>query len=142
MNRSTRTKLAVAMLATAGAFASAAADAAPAHVQVQVQLPGPPAGYATVQGQPVAVYGQPQPVYRQPQAVYGRPQAVYAQPAIVPVQAACAAPRWDPRVRYMPGQVVRRHGDLWVARRVSARVYNENSPPEWTPRYWAQAVCR
>ena len=53
----------------------------------------------------------------------------------------CGAPRWDPSVRYLPGQVVWRHGELWVARGVSARVYNENSPPEWTPNYWAPAVC-
>lgn len=55
--------------------------------------------------------------------------------------AGCRAPRWDPHVRYRPGQVVRRHGELWIARPVSARVWNENSPPEQTPRYWRHAVC-
>ena len=58
------------------------------------------------------------------------------------MRSACRAPRWHPHVRYMPGQVVRRQGELWVARPISARVWNENSPPEWTPKYWAPAVCR
>lgn len=136
MNRSTRSKLAVGVLAVVAACASAASNAAPAHVQVQVQVPG------QVYGQPQAVYGAPQAVYGQPPVVYQQPAGAYGRPAIVPVQAACGAPRWDPRVRYMPGQVVRRHGELWVARGVSARVYNENSPPEWTPQYWTPAVCR
>lgn len=55
---------------------------------------------------------------------------------------ACAATRWNPRARYMPGDVVRRHGEVYMARRVSARVWNVNSPPEWTPNYWAPARCR
>lgn len=54
---------------------------------------------------------------------------------------ACDAGRWDPQVRYMPGDVVRRHGELFMARRISARVWNVNSPPEWTPSYWVPARC-
>ncbi len=53
----------------------------------------------------------------------------------------CGAPRWEPQVRYAPGMVVRRHGELFIARRVSAHVWNVNSPPEWTPNYWAPAQC-
>ena len=44
-------------------------------------------------------------------------------------------------MRYMPGQVVRRHGNLYIATDVSASVWNVNSPPEWTPNYWVPAVC-
>ena len=54
----------------------------------------------------------------------------------------CRAPEWDPNARYMPGQVVWREGKLWIATDVSANVYNVNSPPEWTPRYWVRARCR
>lgn len=54
----------------------------------------------------------------------------------------CRAPEWDPNARYMPGQVVWREGKLWAATDVSAQVYNVNSPPEWTPRYWVRAHCR
>ncbi len=53
----------------------------------------------------------------------------------------CGAQRWDPQVRYAPGEVVRRHGDVYVATRASAHVWNVNSPPEWTPNYWAPAHC-
>lgn len=54
---------------------------------------------------------------------------------------SCSAQRWDPQLRYAPGEVVRRHGGLYVARRASAHVWNVNSPPEWTPNYWAPAHC-
>lgn len=53
----------------------------------------------------------------------------------------CRAPRWDPSARYMPGDTVRRHGELYTATRLSAHVWNVNSPPEWTPRYWVPARC-
>jgi hypothetical protein len=55
---------------------------------------------------------------------------------------ACRAPRWDPNARYMPGDTVRRHGELYTARGISAHVWNVNSPPEWTPKYWVPARCR
>src|SRR5438309_209696 len=55
---------------------------------------------------------------------------------------ACEAPRWDPNQRYMPGQAVRRNGEVYVATDASRHVYNVNSPPEWTPNYWAPAHCR
>lgn len=54
---------------------------------------------------------------------------------------ACRVPRWDPGMRYMPGDTVRRHGELYMARGISARVWNVNSPPEWTPNYWVPARC-
>jgi len=53
----------------------------------------------------------------------------------------CDAPRWDPNVRYLPGQAVWRKGRLYVATDVSASVFNVNSPPEWTPNYWVRARC-
>ncbi|MGZ5179903.1 MAG: hypothetical protein ACXWC2_05470 [Ramlibacter sp.] len=82
-----------------------------------------------------------------PQVVVVRPVAMDAQDAPrwrhadAAMAGACAAPGWDPRVRYMPGQVVWQAGSLWIARGRSASVWNENSPPEWTPSYWAPAVC-
>ncbi|HUR90318.1 MAG TPA: hypothetical protein VMZ74_14620 [Ramlibacter sp.] len=55
---------------------------------------------------------------------------------------SCDAPRWDPNHRYMPGESVRRNGEVFVATETSRHVYNVNSPPEWTPNYWAPARCR
>jgi hypothetical protein len=57
-------------------------------------------------------------------------------------QRSCDAPRWDPNHRYMPGESVRRKGEVYVATETSRHVYNVNSPPEWTPNYWAPARCR
>lgn len=54
----------------------------------------------------------------------------------------CGVARWDPSLRYMPGDAVWRRGELFVARGISARVWNVNSPPEWTPNYWRPAACR
>jgi hypothetical protein len=130
----------VAALAVLAAAAAPAADAA-TSVHIDVALPGAVQPYrAPVQVvQPVRQVVPVQPVYGHPgytQAQYGGYQRA------VPVQQACGAPRWDPRVRYMPGQVVWRQGSLWMAKGVSARVWNENSPPEWTPQYWTQAACR
>jgi non-ribosomal peptide synthetase component E (peptide arylation enzyme) len=53
----------------------------------------------------------------------------------------CDAAKWDPNRRYMPGDAVRRKGEVYVATQVSRHVYNVNSPPEWTPNYWAPARC-
>lgn len=53
----------------------------------------------------------------------------------------CDAARWDPNRRYMPGDAVRRKGEVYVATPASRHVYNVNSPPEWTPNYWAPARC-
>jgi hypothetical protein len=65
----------------------------------------------------------------------GRYHDRYAQ------HAACRAPRWNPQTRYMSGDTVRRNGELYQARRISDRVYNVNSPPEWTPNYWVEVRC-
>ena len=54
----------------------------------------------------------------------------------------CEAPQWDPNHRYLPGETVRRKGEVYVATETSRHVYNVNSPPEWTPNYWAPARCR
>lgn len=137
MSRSSRSRVLAALLAagTLGAFGGAHAATS---VHISVGLPGPAVHAVPVH--PHAVH----PVHAPSQPVY--------VPAPVHVQghrhdghgwdSACRAPRWNPHVRYMPGQVVRRHGELFVARGISARVWNENSPPEWTPRYWAAAQCR
>lgn len=94
----------------------------------------------------------PQPVYVEPaRPVYGPP--VYGPPAYAyesheyehggrwHEREGCHAHRWDPNVRYMPGQAVWRNGQVYVARGISSQVYNQNSPPEWTPNYWAPARC-
>lgn len=86
------------------------------------------------------------PVYSAPRVVVAQaPVYVQAPPQPQYVQAGdwntCGAPRWDPDMRYMPGQVVRRRGNLYIATDLSASVWNVNSPPEWTPDYWVPAVC-
>ena len=87
------------------------------------------------------------PVYQSAPQIVVQVQQRYAQPTRVRYAHAgavsqCAAPAWDPSVRYMPGQVVWQAGNLWVASGLSASVWNENSPPEWTPTYWMPAACR
>jgi hypothetical protein len=107
----------------AGAFLALASGTASAHDRASV----------------VVQYGQPAPqiVVQAPMVVaQAVPHRRYAH------AGGCAVPGWDPRVRYMPGQVVWQGGSLWVATDLSASVWNENSPPEWTPSYWVPAVCR
>ncbi|HET6789346.1 MAG TPA: hypothetical protein VFH49_15375 [Aquabacterium sp.] len=41
----------------------------------------------------------------------------------------------------MPGDKVTRLGNYYVATDLSASVWNENSPPEWTPDYWDPTTC-
>ena len=53
----------------------------------------------------------------------------------------CDAAPWNPNQRYFPGQAVWRKGEVYVATEASRHVYNVNSPPEWTPNYWAPARC-
>ena len=129
MNRSMKQGIATTVLALGALGAAAAANAGDLHIAVRVQQP--------VQVQPVQV-----PVHQVYQGHEG-----YESPRGYRQQqnwggSDCRAPRWDPDVRYMPGQLVRRQGNLYVARRASARVWNVNSPPEWTPQYWAYAECR
>jgi len=127
MNRSMKHRIATTVLALGALGAAAAANAGDIHVSVRMQRP--------VQVQPV-----PMPVH-QVYEQYESPRG-YRQQRQNWGGNDCRAPRWDPDVRYMPGQLVRRQGDLFVAKRVSARVWNVNSPPEWTPQYWAYAECR
>ena len=141
MQSTIRSLLAAVPVALCAAGASAAGHAGhPVAVHVH-QVHGAP-GHGP--GQPVygvPGYGPGQPVYGgHPHDPYGGYGARH--PGMAPAQAACGAPRWNPRQRYMPGQVVWRRGSLWMAKGVSARVWNENSPPEWTPQYWVQAICR
>lgn len=132
MNRSMKHRLATTVLALGALGAAAAANAGDLHVAVRVQ-------------QPVQVQ-QAQPVHMPVHQVYQGYEGYEAPRGYRQQQnwggSDCRAPRWNPDVRYMPGQLVRRHGSLYVAKRVSARVWNENSPPEWTPQYWAYAECR
>lgn len=93
------------------------------------------------------VLGAPSPVYVAPaRPVAVQPPVAYAgewRGARSPVWRgdSCRAARWDPEERYMPGDAVWRHGQMYVATRLSARVWNVNSPPEWTPNYWVPARC-
>lgn len=88
------------------------------------------------------VHVAPQPVYvQQPGIAYGEPHDQRHEWERRRDRDFCGAPRWDPQVRYMPGNMVRHQGRLYVARRVSARVYNVNSPPSQTPNYWVRARC-
>lgn len=133
MNRSIKHRIAVTVLALGTLGAAMGAQAGDVRVSVGVQLPRA----TPVQVQPVPVHAPVYPVYDSGPRGY--------RPAPAPVRGmdrSCRAPRWEPRVRYMPGQVVKRGGHLFVARRVSASVWNVNSPPEQTPRYWARAQCR
>ena len=109
-------------------------------------------GVAAVANASTAVlYVQPQPLYVPPQHTVRVPaQVVYDAP---PSYAhdwryehernwqRCRAPAWDSNARYMPGQTVWHNGYRFVATALSASVWNVNSPPEWTPNYWAPAGC-
>jgi hypothetical protein len=133
MQRHMSAKFAAAALAVLGAFAAAtSASAHDAYDTPRQALPVYRNAQPEVRPAPRVVYATPQPVY-----VQHAPQPRYAQAEL----ASCGAPRWNPDRRYMPGQVVRRQGTLYVATGVSASVWNVNSPPEWTPSYWVPAVC-
>ena len=73
---------------------------------------------------------------------YGPPLYAYDSREYDHVRHQCDAHRWDPNHRYLPGEVARRNGEVYVATEASRHVYNVNSPPEWTPNYWAPARCR
>jgi hypothetical protein len=91
------------------------------------------AGSAMAQG--IIVQG---PVYRHGQVMGGPPVYAYDSREYDVHRHNCRAPAWNPNTRYLPGDAVRRNGDVYVARRISERVYNVNSPPEWTPNYWRE----
>ena len=73
---------------------------------------------------------------------YGPPVVAYQSREHDPHFRSCDAQRWDPNHRYMPGETVSRKGEVYIATETSRHVYNVNSPPEWTPNYWAPARCR
>jgi hypothetical protein len=83
---------------------------------------------------------QPAPVYVERHS--GPPLYAYDSREYDHYRHRCEADRWDPNHRYMPGEVVRRKGEVYVATETSRHVFNVNSPPEWTPNYWAPAHCR
>ena len=127
MNKPMKSRIAASLLAL-GALLAAAGAQASTSVHVSIGVPAAPVAvpvHQVYEVQPAAPFHAYDGGHR-----YEREQA------------SCGAPRWNGRTRYMPGDVVWRKGDLFVARRVSARVWNVNSPPEWTPQYWSPAVCR
>lgn len=132
MIRSPQSMIGAALLALAAAGAAAAAHAADVYFTVGVQLQPVHAPAGRV------VHVAPPPVYDAPPA-YGYEQPFEHERRW---RRACRAPGWDPQVRYLPGQAVWREGSLYVATRLSASVWNVNSPPEWTPSYWRPARCR
>jgi hypothetical protein len=138
MNRSMKSVIASTLLAI-GALGAAAGAHAGTSIHVSI---GTPHAHTPVhvQQQPVVVpvvHGGHAPVYE----VYDSPREHARERHYARDAARCGAPRWDPDLRYMPGQAVWRKGELFVARRVSASVWNVNSPPEWTPQYWVEAQC-
>jgi hypothetical protein len=136
MNRSIRSGILVPALAAAALCGAAVANAADVHLSVQL-----PVGAAA----PAYVYDAA-PRYdggdwRHDDRRYdGRRYGDWRheRPA---ERRACRAPAWNPDARYWPGQRVRRHGEVYVATRLAASVWNVNSPPEWTPNYWVPANC-
>ena len=146
MTRSMKSKIVTAVLAI-GTLAAAAAANATTAVHLSIGAPAV-ASYETqpVYAAPVRTVRVPaqvmydgQPSYprdwRYAQARGWREHERYSQ-------TSCRAPAWDPEARYMPGQTVWSNGHLFVATPLSASVWNVNSPPEWTPNYWAPARCR
>jgi hypothetical protein len=66
--------------------------------------------------------------------------ATSTAPAPAP-SPSCSHPEWIGTKRYFPGEIVSRLGKLYVATELSATIWNENSPPEWTPSLWALTAC-
>lgn len=126
MNRSIQAKLIIAALATA-ALGVAATSQAATNVHVSVGMP-------MVGAAPVRVA---HPVYE----TTPRYRDEWRHDQERGWRQACRAPAWHPEARYWPGQQVRRHGTVYVATRLSASVWNVNSPPEWTPNYWREIDC-
>ena len=164
MNRSIRTLLTTAALSvgTLG-MAGVAHAGSDTHLSISVSGYGQPQGYVAPRPYPgsAPVYihqDRPQHHVYNDRHVYDRhvyDRHVYNDRQVYNDRHAyyedrrdhrraerCGAERWNPNVRYSPGEVVWRKGELYVARPISNRVFNENSPPEWTPNYWAPARCR
>lgn len=128
MNSSLRSLVAPAAVALA-ALATTGVAAAHTDVYGSVYVGAPPPVFVAP-ARPVAV--QPQVVYAGEWAG-ARSRGWNAD--------SCGAGRWHPQARYMPGDAVWRHGRMYVATRLSAHVWNVNSPPESTPNYWVPARC-
>jgi hypothetical protein len=126
MNRSIQSKILIAVAATA---ALAATSAASASTQVYLSI-GVPAFAAA----PTRVA---HPVYEAAPRSGGQ----WRDDQERAWRRACRAAPWEPDARYLPGDTVRRHGTVYVASRLSASVWNVNSPPEWTPNYWVATDC-
>jgi hypothetical protein len=168
MNRSIRSKILGALLAIAASGAANASTSLQVRVHLGASAPAPLYAAPAVHVQPQRVHGpapvqvHPQPGYAPPpymvpvppRPVYGPPPGYgygpgyghgYGQGAQPDHdrgwRTACSANAWDPGLRYMPGQRVWRKGTVYVATRLSASVWNVNSPPEWTPNYWMPARC-
>jgi hypothetical protein len=124
MNRSIQARLMMAALATATLGVTATAQAA-TNVHVSVGMAA---------AAPVHVV---HPVY----GTAPRDRDEWRHDRERGWRQACRAPAWHPEARYWPGQQVRRHGTVYVATRLSASVWNVNSPPEWTPNYWRATNC-
>lgn len=62
-------------------------------------------------------------------------------PSPSPTPAPCAPAPWSPATRYLPGDLVTRNGLVYQSTPLTSSVWNVNSPPEWTPDYWALAAC-
>ena len=136
MNHSIRTLMTTAALSLGALGAASTANAAPdAHIAVRVTGYEQPHVYVPARpypgSAPVTVYedGPRRYAYSDDRRDHRRDRR-------------CGADRWNPNQRYMPGAVVWRNGELYQARRISGEVYNQNSPPEWTPNYWRPVDCR
>lgn len=146
-----RSILSITVMAVLAIGTLGATGAANASTSVYISVGAPVVRPAPVYVAP-PMQVQPRPVYEaRPWTANHRPRPVYDTP---PAYAhdwqyrqerawrpACRAPAWNPSVRYMPGHAVWRHNTFYVATRLSASVWNVNSPPEWTPNYWVPARC-
>lgn len=131
MNRSILSRILVPAVAAATLGAAAVANAAP-DVYLSVQLPVRAAAPAYVYDAAPGYGGE----WRHDDDRYDDRRRDRRTE-----RRACRAAAWDPGARYWPGQRVWRNGDVYVATRLSASVWNVNSPPEWTPNYWAPVNC-
>ncbi|MBG9390291.1 hypothetical protein [Caenimonas aquaedulcis] len=134
MKRSVQSKLLAAVLALASIGATAAASAG-----TTVYFAPGSSNYAPP---PPVVQLAPQPLYVQHREIaVGEPYPGRYDPYRRDRGDRCGAARWNPQVRYLPGNLARHHGKVYAATRISARVYNVNSPPEVTPQYWVRVRC-
>ncbi len=130
MNRSMLSRVLIPALAAAALGGATVANAA-TDVYLSVQLPARTAAPAYVYDAAPGYRGD----WRHDDRRYDDRHDRRAE------RRACRASAWNPDARYWPGQRVSRKGEVYVATRLSASVWNMNSPPEWTPNYWAPVNC-